>query len=202
MKRSGKPGRFLFKRSIFTALKNSSIIFFSTVLFVLSSCNSYNKLLKSTDYDLKFTKAKEYYDKGNYIRAAQLYEELIPVVKGTDRSEEVQYYYNWSEYYLGDYILSQYHFKSFTRQFPTSPHAEESYYMNAYLFYLNSPNYKLDQNTPRTLSGNSSHSLTPIPKVKGSTPATFSLISCATSSSGRTLRSSASITTLATGRRR
>jgi outer membrane protein assembly factor BamD len=46
---------------------------------------------------------------------------------------------------LGDFILSQYHFKNYTRQFPTSKHVEECYYMNAYCYYLNSPNYKLDQ---------------------------------------------------------
>ncbi|PBQ34283.1 outer membrane protein assembly factor BamD [Sphingobacteriaceae bacterium] len=115
------------------------------VTLVLTSCNSYNKLLKSTDYELKLRKAKEYYDKEYYIRSSQLYEELMPVVKGTDKAEEVYYYYTWSEYNLGDYILSQYHFKNYTRQFPNGKHVEECYYMNAFCYFLNSPNYKLDQ---------------------------------------------------------
>lgn len=59
------------------------------------------------------------------------------------------YYYTWSEYYLGDYILSQYHFKNFTRQFPASPHAEECYFMNAYCYFLTSANYKLDQTSTK-----------------------------------------------------
>lgn len=112
---------------------------------LLGACNGYNKLLKSTNYELKLTKAKEYYDKGYFIRASQLYEECIPVVKGTPRSEDVYYHYTWSEYYMGDYILSQYHFKNYTRQFPAGEHVEECYYMNAYCYYLNSPDYKLDQ---------------------------------------------------------
>lgn len=112
---------------------------------LITSCDRYSRLLKSTNYELKFTKAREYYDKGQYIRSSQLYGELIPVVKGTDRSEEVYYYYTWSEYNLGDLLLSQYHFKNYTRQFPTGKHVEECYYMNAYCFYLTSPNYKLDQ---------------------------------------------------------
>ncbi|MBI3240065.1 MAG: outer membrane protein assembly factor BamD, partial [Flavobacteriia bacterium] len=90
-------------------------------------------------------KAKEYYDKGYFIRSSQLYEELIPVVKGTERSEDVYYHYTWSEYYLGDHILSQYHFKNYTRQFPAGAHVEECFYMSAYCYFLNSPNYKLDQ---------------------------------------------------------
>jgi outer membrane protein assembly factor BamD len=112
----------------------------------LSGCGErYNRILKSSDYDLKLTKAKEYYDKGHYIRSSQLYEELIPVVKGTEKAEEVYYYYTWSEYNLGDLIMSQYHFKNYTRQFPMGKHVEECYYMNAYCYYLNSPNYTLDQ---------------------------------------------------------
>ena len=123
--------------------KISILILFFALLF--ASCDHYNKLLKSSDYELKLKKAKEYYDKEYYIRSSQLYEELIPVVKGTDKAEEVYYYYTWSEYNLGDFILSQYHFKNYTRQFPNSKHVEECYYMNAFCYFLNSPNYKLDQ---------------------------------------------------------
>ncbi len=124
-------------------------------LFILAglistSCDDYNKLLKSSNYELKLKRANEYFEKKNYIRASQLYEELIPFVKGTERSEGVYYNYTWSEYNLGDYILSQYHFKNYTRQFPNGSHVEECYYMNAYCYYLNSPNYKLDQTNTRS----------------------------------------------------
>jgi len=125
------------------------LLIFSSLLVILASCDRYNKLLKSTDYELKLTKAKEYYDKGSYIKSSQLYEELIPVVKGTDRAEDVYYYYTWSEYYLGDFLISQYHFKNFTRQFPASPRSEECYYMNAFCYYMTSANYRLDQTTTK-----------------------------------------------------
>lgn len=116
---------------------------------MLVSCDHYNKLLKSTNYELKLSKAKEYYDKGQYIKSSQLYEELIPVVKGTDKAEEVYYYYTWSEFNMGDYILSQYHFKNYTRQFPASTHAEECYFMNAHCYYLTSSSYRLDQTSTK-----------------------------------------------------
>src|SRR5687767_6164570 len=98
----------------------------------LVSCDRFNKLLKSSDYELKYTRAKEYYDKENYIKAEQLYAELIPVYKGTEKAEEIYYYFSYCNYYSGDYSLSQYHFKNFTRQFPSSKHTEECYFMNAY----------------------------------------------------------------------
>ncbi len=130
------------------ALKIRSISLLLLVL-VFGSCDHFNRILKSTDYDFKLTKAKHYYDKGDYSKSSQLYEELIPVVKGTDKAEEVYYYYTWSEYNLGDFILSQYHFKNYTRQFPASKHAEECYFMNAYCFFLTSANYKLDQTSTK-----------------------------------------------------
>ncbi|MDX2174553.1 MAG: outer membrane protein assembly factor BamD [Bacteroidota bacterium] len=130
-------------------LKNKFILILIALGIVFTSCDNFNKLLKSTDYELKLTKAKEYFDKENYIKSSQLYEELIPVVKGTEKAEEVYYYYTWSEYNLGDYILSQYHFKNFTRQFPLSKHSEECYFMNAYCYYLTSAPYKLDQTSTK-----------------------------------------------------
>ena len=111
----------------------------------MTSCDGYNKLLKSTDYDLKLQKANEYYDKKIFARAAELYEEVMPVLKGTDKDTLVHYRYVWSEYYMADYILAQYHFKAFTRQFPTSQYVEICAYMSAYCYFINSPNYKLDQ---------------------------------------------------------
>lgn len=117
-------------------------------LFILgASCEAwrFNRLTKSSDYDKKLTKAAEYYKKENYVKAIQLYEELIPIYKGSEKAEEVYYYYTYCNYYQGDYALSQYHFKNFVRQFPSSKHAEECYFMNAYCYYLNSPYYTLDQ---------------------------------------------------------
>ena len=131
------------------ALKVQTIITLFLTAFLLASCDHFNRILKSTDYEMKLVKAKEYYDKGEYAKSSQLYEELIPVVKGTEKAEEVYYYYTWSEYNLGDFILGQYHFKNYTRQFPASKHAEECYYMNAYCFFLTSANYKLDQTSTK-----------------------------------------------------
>ncbi len=119
------------------------IIILSSILF--ASCDGYNKLLKSSNYELKLERANQYYQKGNYVKATALYEELIPVYKGTDKAEEIYFYFSYCNYYQGDYSLSQYHFKNYFRSFPSGKHAEECLFMNAYCYYLNSPIYKLDQ---------------------------------------------------------
>ncbi|MBS1647762.1 MAG: outer membrane protein assembly factor BamD [Bacteroidetes bacterium] len=124
----------------------SNFIFSLLVAVFFASCKeSFNKISKSSDYELKYTKAVEYYEKTNYTSAEALFEELIPVFKGTERSELVYYYYAYCHYYLTDYALAGFHFRTFVRTFPASAHAEECAFMNAYCYYLSSPKYSLDQ---------------------------------------------------------
>ena len=69
--------------------KNILITLLAALL--LSSCGEYNKLLKSTDYEYKYEAAKNYFAKGQYNRAATLLNELIAILKGTDKAEESLY---------------------------------------------------------------------------------------------------------------
>ena len=46
---------------------------------------------------------------------------------------------------MGDYALAGFHFRTFSRAFHASSHAEECAYMNAYCYFLSSPRYSLDQ---------------------------------------------------------
>ncbi len=101
--------------------------------------------MKSSNYELKLERANKYYAQANYVKASALYEELIPVYKGTDQAEEIYYYFSYCNYYQGDYALAQYHFKNYYRSFPAGKHAEEALFMNAYCYFLNSPKYNLDQ---------------------------------------------------------
>ena len=55
---------------------------------LLVSCGEYNKILKSTDYELKYDYAKKAFERKKYMQAATLLEELVAIFKGTDRAEE------------------------------------------------------------------------------------------------------------------
>ena len=81
--------------------KNILITLLAAVL--LSSCGEYNKLLKSTDYEYKYEAAKNYFAKGQYNRAATLLNELIAILKGTDKAEESLYMLGMSYYNQKDY---------------------------------------------------------------------------------------------------
>ena len=91
--------------------KNILITLLAALL--LSSCGEYNKLLKSTDYEYKYEAAKNYFAKGQYNRAATLLNELIAILKGTDKAEESLYmlgmsYYNQKDYQTAAQTFTQY----------------------------------------------------------------------------------------------
>lgn len=122
------------------------------LLTITTSCNKYNKIYKSKDYEYKLKMADELFAKKNYKVAQQLYEELFPVFKGTVKFEELYYKYAYCFYYMKDYMQAQSLFKGFLEVFPNSPKAEEVDYLHAYCFYKQSPKLELEQvNTSKAI---------------------------------------------------
>lgn len=109
------------------------------------SCSEYNKVLKSSDPEYKYKKAVEYYEEGECYKSLPILEELIALVRGTQRAEDVYYYYAQSHYCTGQYYLSNYYFKNFVKTYPRSEHAKEALFLAAMSSYENSPKYSLDQ---------------------------------------------------------
>ena len=115
------------------------------ILFVLTGCNEYNKVLKSTDYEFKYKKAVEYYETGEYVRASSLFQDLVNVYRGTSKADDIYYYYAKSLIGQKDYLMANHYFKSLIDEYPTSDYVEEAQFMTGYCEYLLSPNARLDQ---------------------------------------------------------
>jgi len=111
------------------------------------SCNkqTFQKIVKNEDYELKYQEAKRYYTEEKYSRAMQLLEQLVPYEKGKERGEEVLYMFSMCNYNIKDYILAGYYFKLFTETYPQSVYTEECMFLGAYCYYLDSPKSSLDQ---------------------------------------------------------
>jgi outer membrane protein assembly factor BamD len=110
-------------------------------------------MLKSTDLEAKQAYAIKLYEKKKYYKALPLFEELITMFRGTKKSELTYYYYAYTNYYLEDYETAAYDFGNFASSFPASQYAEECSYMHAYCFFLDSPEFPLDQtNTTKALN--------------------------------------------------
>lgn len=123
--------------------KTTFIILFVSLL--LASCGGYNRLLKDGDKESKYAAAITYYEKGDYFKALQLFDDLLLAYRGTVEAEKIYYYYAYCHYQQGQFIMAAYHFEHLSKTFPRSKHAEECTFMAAYCKYLESPDVTLDQ---------------------------------------------------------
>lgn len=131
-------------------MKNISPYILSLFLIlVLSSCGKFYKLEKSTDWEELYAAANAYYDAGEYNKAIILYDKVLPVIRGTERSELADFNYAYSHYRTKRYIEAAGYFNTFYQTYNRSPMAEEALFMNAYSLYLDSPDYNLDQKSSR-----------------------------------------------------
>ena len=128
--------------------RNFSIILLLSVIVSFSSCR-FQKLLKSSDYEEKYAMALEFYNQKDYNRALQLMDQIVPLFKGTDKAQELEYMYAMSYFMQTDYVLASYYFKRYYKNYPTSKQAEEALFYSAYCNYVDSPRSSLDQETTK-----------------------------------------------------
>lgn len=126
-------------------LKSFLVLLLFPFLILTGCSNQFAKVLKSTDYEYKLKKADEYFVNKKYRFAQQLYEELFPVFKGSDKFEDLYYKYAYCAYDQKNYADAENLFQGFLGVFPNSSKAEEIAYMHALTYYKQSPNVQLDQ---------------------------------------------------------
>lgn len=131
-----------------------SVLFAGLAALVLfTSCGKgMAKLLKNPDPAYKLRMAEQFYAKKQYVKAQQVYEDIMPYYKTTPEFPDIYYKYAYCAYNLEDFMNAENLFKSFLEIFPNSLKAEEMDYMRAYCFYRQSPKAELDQtNTIKTM---------------------------------------------------
>lgn len=126
-------------------MKIRILLVFVLTLLVATSCGEYNKILKSTDYELKYTYAKKYFDEKKYGRASTLLEELVPIFKGTSHAEESLFLLAQSFFYDKDYTTATQYFKAYYTTYPKGEFTELARFNAAYGLYLDIPDVRLDQ---------------------------------------------------------
>lgn len=110
-------------------------------------CGEYTKLLKSTDSELKFNKAIEYFNKRKFIQSQTLLNDIKSYYKGTERSQEVLYYLAQSYYCQKDYLTASQYFETYMRTYPRGTYAAEAKFLIGKCYFLDSPDARLDQST-------------------------------------------------------
>jgi len=119
-------------------------LFIFIIIASISSCSKYQKVLKSDDINYKYEQAVKYYKNAEFNKALPIFNELLPIFKGTNKAEEIAFYFAYTHYSTGDYLMASYLFNRFTINFPRSKHVEECKYMIAFCHYEEAPEFSLD----------------------------------------------------------
>ena len=117
------------------------------ILFFLSGCGEYEKLLKSRDFQAKYDAGVEYYEEEEFARAGTLFDQVANVFRGTTKADTVKYYQAKSYYGQRDYMMAGYYFSELASTYVSSVFVEEADFMTGYCFYKRSPRAELDQAT-------------------------------------------------------
>lgn len=126
-------------------IRNKSLLFCAAISVMFCSCGDYNKILKSADYNYRYEAAKQFYADGQYTKAVVLLQDVIAVLKGTDKGEESLFLLGMSAYKARDYESAGNFFKKYYQTYNKGLYTEDSRYYNAMSLYKNIPEPKLDQ---------------------------------------------------------
>ena len=91
---------------------NRILVAFCLILTFGSCTSKFQQILKNKDTDFKVKMAEKYYQEKKYSNAQQLFESVMPFVKGTPRYEELYLQFANSYYYDKDYQNAENLFKT------------------------------------------------------------------------------------------
>ena len=87
-------------------------------LAAFASCNDFNRMIKSTDNEMKYEVAMDYYEKGDYNHALQLFDLLQASFRNTPRGEAITYRTAQCYYLQNDYEIAGYYYNRFIQIYP------------------------------------------------------------------------------------
>ncbi len=125
-------------------MKGFFLVIFGLTIF--TSCDGYNKVIRSDDYDLKFQTANDLYEGGKAQRSIVLYEQIYQRFPKTSQGEVAYYRIGKAYYEAKDYYMAGYYLGSYSTRFQFSPKAEEALFLSAMCSVQNSPDPSLDPN--------------------------------------------------------
>ena len=129
-------------------MKRNIIIILLTAI-VMSSCGNFTNLykhkLKEKDYDYMYEAAKEYYVAGQYTQAITLLNDVITILKGSDRGEESVYMLAMSYLKNKEYSIASESFQQYYTSYPRGKYTERARFYAGKSLWISTPESQLDQ---------------------------------------------------------
>lgn len=117
--------------------------------FILISCKNSNLIQRGDSVEVAYEKAMAFYEKEDFAEAAEAFETVIQIARGTEYGQDAQFYLAESYYNDERYLLAASEYERFISLFPREERREEAQFKEAYCYYQLSPRYKLDQQYTR-----------------------------------------------------
>jgi outer membrane protein assembly factor BamD len=122
----------------------SIVLFYLLALAVFSGCSGYNKIVKASDYNTKYSLAKTYFMEGHFTSCSSILEECVAYQRGTAQAEESMYLLATCYYNIGDYLSASQYYMACYRSFPNSTYSENCLYWSGKSLFLDTPDPRLD----------------------------------------------------------
>lgn len=116
---------------------------------VLSACQSEELIQPGDTVDEAFEKAMTLYENEDYSQAADAFETVLSIARGTEFAEPSQFYLAQSYFHEGRYEIAASEFNRHSSTYPRSERVEDSRFMEALSYYHLSPRFRLDQTHTR-----------------------------------------------------
>ena len=123
--------------------KVAYILLLAMVAF--TSCDSFNKVYKSSDIEYKYEAAKAYYFEGDYSKASDLLETMVTMLKGGDKAEESLILLARCYYNSKDFETASQYFKVYYTNYPRGEFAEYARFYSGKSLFEGITEPELDQ---------------------------------------------------------
>lgn len=125
------------------------VLLFTLAAFALISCRSQDLIRPGDTLEVAFSKAKAQYDAEEWSSAANAFETVVSIGRGTDLGQEAQFLLAESYYNNGRYLLAASEYDRYATFYPRSDRRELVDFKAAVCYYRLSPRYRLDQSYTR-----------------------------------------------------
>lgn len=112
---------------------------------LLTSCNEYNQVLKTTNSEYKYEAAKAFFAEGKFGKASQILNDMMALLKGTIYAEESLYMLAMSEYCNGNVETAASFFRKYYQSYPKGQYVEEARFYCGKSLFDGVPDARLDQ---------------------------------------------------------
>lgn len=123
---------------------------FFLMLLMLAACSNKELIQRGDSLEVAYEKAYNLYEKEEYRKAAEAFETVIQIGRGTDYGREAQYYLAESYFKDERYLLAAAEYERHATLYPRSELRQEVDFKEALSYYNLSPRYKLDQQYTRS----------------------------------------------------